>query len=115
MVRCEAYLKVVAGEKLLANASRVGARLLAGLEETALAHPGLVSNVRGRGLMCAFDAPTEEARGVILKKALEERLILLPCGPRSVRLRPPLNLSTAEAGEGVRRLRKALQALAPVQ
>jgi len=73
--------------------------------------PGKISNVRGRGLMCAFDAASAEHRSAILKAALERRLILLPCGPRSIRLRPALNLTRAEVDEAMVRLTEALAAI----
>jgi L-lysine 6-transaminase len=111
MVRCEAYLKIIQRERLVENAARTGAHLLQGLEETAAKSGGRIDNVRGRGLMCAFDTPSEAARAALLKQALEERLLILPCGKRSVRLRPPLNLSLAEADEGVSRLGRALARL----
>jgi len=68
-----------------------------------------MSNARGRGLMIAFDLPTPEQRDRAHKRAIEEGRLLLTCGTRSIRFRPPLNLSAAEAIEGVDILRRALR------
>jgi len=111
MIRCEAYLRIIERDHLLANAEKTGAHLLAGLDGVARRSQGRISNVRGRGLMCAFDAATEELRGAIVKRALEQKLIVLPCGRKSVRLRPALILTPDEANEGLARLEKALQGL----
>ena len=72
---------------------------------------GLVSNARGRGLMIAFDLPDHELRGKAHAKIVEAGCLLLTCGPRSIRFRPPLNLSAAEADAGLEMARKALKAL----
>ncbi len=109
MVRCEAYLRVMREEGLIENAARTGSRLLAGLEEVARGAGGKIDGVRGRGLMCAFDVATPDLRKEVLKRALDQRLIVMPCGQRSVRIRPPLTLSPAEADEGMERLSRALR------
>ena len=42
--------------------------------------PRFVSNVRGRGLLCAFDCPAREERDRLIEKAREKRLLVLPAG-----------------------------------
>ena len=111
MVRCEAYLRIIHRDGLIENAGRTGAHLLSRLEEIARGSAEFVTNVRGRGLMCAFDLPTPEARGEVQRRALDERLIVLACGKRSIRLRPALTLSSAEVDEGMERLRRAIAAV----
>ncbi len=59
--------------------------------------------------MIAFDLPTPEARDRVRSLAWEQGLMLLACGPRSIRFRPPLNLSAAEADTGLGLLRAALK------
>lgn len=101
MVRCTEYLRIIQEEHLIDNARIVGAQLLSMLQELAARYPTIVSNVRGRGLMIAFDAPSSEVRDRILNEAMEKGLFALASGSRSVRLRPPLNLSRDEAARGV--------------
>ena len=69
-------------------------------------------NVRGRGLMCAFDLPARETRDAVVKRMLAERVILLPCGERTVRFRPTLNVTEAELGFGLAALDRVLAAVA---
>ncbi|MDD3459066.1 MAG: aminotransferase class III-fold pyridoxal phosphate-dependent enzyme [Weeksellaceae bacterium] len=52
-----------------------------------------MSNVRGMGLFIAFDLPTTAERDALIKKAFENKLILLSCGDQSVRFRPHLNVN----------------------
>src|SRR5438132_8076616 len=57
MVRCTKYLEIIAEEKLVENARVVGDYLLGRLRELTQEFPGLVTNVRGRGLFTALDLP----------------------------------------------------------
>jgi len=43
---------------------------------------------------------------------MDEGLIVLTCGERSIRLRPALNLTAADADEGLARLHAVLAAMA---
>lgn len=108
MVRCARYLEIIEEEGLAANARAVGEHLLAGLSELEEEFPGVVSNVRGRGLFLALDLPDKAMRDRVLAACLENGLIALASGASAVRFRPALTLSREEAEEGVRKLRRAL-------
>jgi L-lysine 6-transaminase len=108
MVRCEIILETIAREGLVERAANQGARLRAGLEDLASRRPDAVSNPRGRGLMCAFDAPSPEARQQVLARGRDRGVLLLPCGERSIRFRPPLTIRPEEIDEGLRRVEAAL-------
>jgi len=108
MVRSTRYIEIIADENLVENAERQGAlllELLGGIQER---HPGLVSNVRGRGLMCAFDLSSGELRGTAMDLAREEGVLALACGERSIRFRPFLDVTEAEIREGVEALERAI-------
>jgi len=111
MVRFGRYLEVIHEERLVENARRVGEHLLRGLEELEEELGGVISGARGRGLMIAFDLPTPEARKEAHERIVENGLLLLTCGPRSIRFRPPLNLSAAEADAALQILRVSLKGL----
>jgi L-lysine 6-transaminase len=110
MVRFQRFLEIIEEDKLVDNARVVGDHLLAGLRGVEAEFPALVSNSRGRGLMIAFDT-LPEARKALLGKCFDHGLLVLPCGSRSVRFRPPLTLSRSEADHGLDILRRALQSL----
>jgi L-lysine 6-transaminase len=54
----------------------------------------VITQVRGRGLMCAFDMPSREIRDdTVARLEREEHVLVLKCGERSIRLRPPLSVT----------------------
>jgi L-lysine 6-transaminase len=111
MVRCAKYLEIIEQENLVENARTTGEHLLGRLRELAGELPA-ISNVRGRGLFVAFDLPDKETRDRTLSACLDNGLIALASGGSAVRFRPALTLSPAEADEGVRKLRRAVQVAA---
>ncbi len=111
MVRCAKYLEIIEEENLIENARAIGEHLLGRLRDLAAELPA-ISNVRGRGLFLAFDLPDKETRDRTLAACLENGLITLTSGVSALRFRPALTLSREEADEGVRKLRRAVQAAA---
>lgn len=111
MVRSQRYFEVIDEEKLVENAAKVGAHFVGELERFQQQFPKLVSNVRGRGLMAAFDLPSGEVRENALQAFMANDVMVLSSGHRSARFRPPLNLSMDEAAEGIRRMERALEEL----
>jgi acetylornithine/N-succinyldiaminopimelate aminotransferase len=88
-----ATLDVIADEGLLANVRELGGKLLSGLQR--LAGRGLLTDVRGRGLMAAADLPEPRAAEVV-KEALVQRIVLNSTGPATVRFLPPLVITEAD-------------------
>jgi L-lysine 6-transaminase len=112
MVRAQRYFEIIDEENLVENTARVGAYFIGELERFQNEFPQLVSNVRGKGLMAAFDLPSGDVRDAALKAFMGYDVMVLSSGHRSARFRPPLNLSMDEAAEGIRRMEKALKDLA---
>jgi L-lysine 6-transaminase len=111
MVRFGRYLEVIDEDRLVDNARVVGEHLRRGLEGVQAELGGVISNARGLGLMIAFDLPSPEARDKAHKRLIENGLLLLTCGVRSIRFRPPLNLTAAEADTALDIVREALRQL----
>jgi L-lysine 6-transaminase len=108
MVRCARYLEIIREDGLVANAARVGARLLDGLHALSAKH-GQITNVRGKGLFVAMDLPDGEARARIRQGCWDRGLAVLPCGPRSIRFRPPLVFTEEEAERALAVLGEVLE------
>ncbi|MBS1870568.1 MAG: acetylornithine/succinylornithine family transaminase [Actinobacteria bacterium] len=89
---------------LLASVRALGERLRAGLA----ALPG-AANVRGRGLMVAFD--TDDAPGLVRCALTEERIVLNATGPGTVRLLPPLIVTAEEIDDALARIGRLLSAV----
>ena len=64
MVRARRILEVVEDRDLITNAKVTGEHLLTRLQEIGERHAA-VTNVRGRGLLCAVDLPTGAARDAV--------------------------------------------------
>lgn len=107
MVRATRYLEIIHDEKLVENAASQGQFMLESLASLP-GHGTQFNNLRGKGLLIAFDLPTHERRQEVLLKALANEMLLLPCGNRSIRLRPHLDLSREVAEEALVRLEKVL-------
>lgn len=90
MVRAQRILEIIDEDNLVANAADVGSYLLEKLFELGEKFPYVVTNIRGRGLMCAFDLPSTQQRDQFRKMAFENGMIILPCGAKSIRFRPAL-------------------------
>jgi L-lysine 6-transaminase len=91
-VRSTHYLRIVDEEKLVENARLRGDAFLSELEGLARIHP-LITAVRGRGLLMAFDLPNGELRDAFWKGAFELGLLVVRSGERSIRLRPMLDVT----------------------
>ena len=96
MVRFTIYLELIEQEKLVQVASENGEYLLSKLLELQESSKDMVSNARGKGLFCAYDLPTTEARDKLITIMEDLGVIVLGCGHRSVRFRPHLNIKKQE-------------------
>ncbi len=110
MYRSTWYLKIIDDEKLVDNARIQGEYLMEQLAKLQKEFTD-ITNVRGSGLMCAFDLPTTEMRDTMIKKAYERGLLILKCGGQTIRLRPALNITRPEIDEALDLMRKTLKAM----
>jgi L-lysine 6-transaminase len=92
MYRAKRIFEIIDEENLVENAARMGDLLLRRLGELEKRYPEFVSNARGKGLFCAFDLPDTACRDALLTSIIKHGLILLKCGVKTIRLRPPLNV-----------------------
>ena len=98
MVRAQKYLEIIQRDNLVQNAAVKGEQLLKGLQEIADKHAA-ICNVRGRGLMCAFDLPDPKQRDEYKNAFYTNGLIVLGCGAQTIRFRPPLTVTSEEIDE----------------
>jgi L-lysine 6-transaminase len=108
MVRCARYLEIMEEDDLVATAARVGDVFRAQLERLASDFSTVVGNVRGRGLLLAFDLPDTKTRDEIRQHCWDRGFATLPCGPRSIRFRPSLIFSEQDVEKGIGILRQVL-------
>jgi acetylornithine/N-succinyldiaminopimelate aminotransferase len=70
------------------------------------AHPGLIEEVRGSGLLTGLKL--KPPMGEVINAAADEKLLTVGAGDNVVRLLPPLNVTEDELAEAVARLDRAL-------
>ncbi|NHZ85104.1 MAG: aminotransferase class III-fold pyridoxal phosphate-dependent enzyme, partial [Planctomycetia bacterium] len=68
-------------------------------------------NPRGKGLFCAFDLDSGEKRDKLRGLIQEEGAIMLGCGVKTIRFRPPVNISKDEIDIGIECIRRAIKRL----
>tara|TARA_Y100000741_G_scaffold271259_1_gene211364 strand:- start:234 stop:722 length:489 start_codon:yes stop_codon:yes gene_type:complete len=108
MVRFTIYLEIIEQENLVKKAKDSGDYLLDHLMTLQNDYPDLVSNSRGKGLFCAFDLPNSGARDELATVLMDNKVIVLGSGDRSIRFRPHLNIKTEEIDTGISAIRKSL-------
>jgi L-lysine 6-transaminase len=113
MVRARRILEVIERDGLIESTANLGLHLLDRLGQLAAKHP-FIREVRGRGLMCALSLPDPATRDQVLAALRsEEHVLMLGCGPRSVRFRPALTVSRAELDAAVAALDRVLSRSVP--
>jgi L-lysine 6-transaminase len=112
MVRSRRILEIIEADGLFDRSAKAGSYLLNELQGLADRHATLVSNPRGRGLMCAIDLPDGTRRDDVITRLREKQVLVLPCGERTIRFRPALTVTTDELKVGVQALDDVLGQLA---
>ncbi len=107
MVRVERYIQIIEEENLLENATKIGEEVTSALAKFA-EETGKINNVRGRGLMIAFDLPSEEKRDAVMAALYKNNVIMLPCGDLSMRFRPVLDMTSADGKLAVEKIIQSL-------
>ena len=111
MVRFTIYLEIIEQERLVSAASENGKYLLNQLTVLQDKFPSLVSNARGKGLFCAFDLPDTKSRDDLAMVLMENKVIVLGSGEKSIRFRPHLNVKKEEIDIGISAIQKSLNSL----
>ncbi len=109
VMRLKLIMEVIEKENLVENARNVGVYLLEQLIRLEQKFPNMISNARGKGLMCAIDLPTAEQRNALIHELYEDGLISLGCGTKSIRFRPHLNVTKEEIQLSIDKFYKALE------
>ncbi len=106
MVRFGRILDIIEEDSLVQNAATVGKHLVSKLHDLSERHEHL-SNPRGLGLFCAIDMPDTHSRDAVIKQCMKDGLMILSCGPKTIRFRPPLTITSDQIDEGLNILENA--------
>jgi L-lysine 6-transaminase len=110
MVRGRRYIEIIEQEKLIQRAATTGAFFLNELQKLA-GEFFSVSNVRGKGLMLAFDLPDQDKRNALFARLFEEGVLVLKSGVNGIRFRPQLDIAEADILKGMAAFRKVLKTI----
>jgi 4-aminobutyrate aminotransferase len=97
---------------LVANAAERGDQAIAGLRPLIDRFDGLVTDVRGKGLMLGVEFDTAEHGHAVELACFERGLLVLGSGKSSVRLSPALTVSEAEVTTALRIFTEAVASVA---
>jgi L-lysine 6-transaminase len=100
MVRSAKILEIIDEENLCGNAAKMGSYLQNSLTEISVKKP-IIGNIRGKGLLTAFDFPDKAKREKFIKAGLEKNVMFLGCGDHSIRFRPALIINNKHIDEGL--------------
>ncbi|HUX66116.1 MAG TPA: aspartate aminotransferase family protein [Terriglobales bacterium] len=117
----KAVLDFIEAQNLQANTQKVGDYLKAGLQRLQEKHP-LIGEVRGLGLLLGVELvrdrltkePAAKETNALLARCREQRILVGKGGlyGNVIRISPPMNISTDDADEFLRRFDRSLAALA---
>lgn len=110
-----ATLNVIEKEGLNERAATVGQYIMDALCEIQMRHPSM-GDVRGRGMMIGVEVVKDKTtkkrapdlRDLVVTKAFEKGLLLLPCGRNTIRFAPALNIPTPFVEDGLRLFEEAI-------
>jgi len=100
MVRSSKIMEIIDEDNLCENAAQMGQYLQDNLADIASRHPTM-TNVRGKGLLTAFDFPDKETRDKFINLGLDKHVMYLGCGSKSIRFRPALIIEKNHIDEGL--------------
>ena len=95
---------------LVENARERGDQAMGLLGELAGRFPGVITEIRGKGLMIGIEFDSPERAEAVQWAAFERGLLVLECGKQTVRMCPPLIVTADEMVTGVRIFGEAVAA-----
>lgn len=117
-----ATLRVILRDGLPARAAALGHRIAAG---AAAWHQPLITEIRAFGMMIGFELDEARLNALAAVRAagkpasiwlagelLRDGLLVVPAGPKVIRWLPPLNLTDAQANEGLALFKSSLERVA---
>jgi L-lysine 6-transaminase len=105
MVRSSKILEIIEEDNLCAKAAESGQYLQNKLMKIAQNTP-IISNIRGKGLLTAFDFPDKITRDEFIRIGMEKKVMFLGCGSHTIRFRPALIIEKNNIDEGLDILQK---------
>lgn len=103
MVRASIIIEAIRDNNYVENAATMGNYFIQKLKTVEE-----IQNVRGRGLMIAFDLETSDRRDEVFGNLQKRKLLALKCGEKGIRFRPHLTISSKDIDTAITYLKNAL-------
>ncbi len=107
MVRSAKIMEIIAEDNLCDNAAETGAYLQQELLKLSQEFD-FISNIRGLGLLTAFDFAQPQQRNLFIQEGLKHNVMFLGCGARTIRFRPALIMQKSEIDTGMAVMKNVL-------
>jgi len=108
MVRATRIIEIIEEGNLIQNTAIQGEKMLDGLESIAAESHDTVSNVRGIGLMIAYDLPDQGKRDTMLGTMFDNGLLAMKSGDHSIRFRGMLDTPEEAVNEALEIVAKSI-------
>jgi 4-aminobutyrate aminotransferase len=104
-------IEIIEKEKLMKNAKKMGKYFMKRLKELQQKYPEKIVDVRGVGLMIGVEFKDKKRRNLVVQQAFKQKLLLLGCGFKTLRIAPPLIIREDVADHGLFILEKIVKDL----
>jgi 4-aminobutyrate aminotransferase len=104
-------IEIMEKEKLIDNANIMGDYFMKRFKEMQERYPEKIVDVRGLGLMIGVEFNDEKQRDIVVQKAFKNKLLLLGCGFKTLRIAPPLIIKEDDANQGISIIEKIVREL----
>lgn len=109
MVRAARILQIIEEDNLIEHVAQTGEYFLEKLQEVSEEYR--ITNVRGRGFMCACDLPSKTLRDEFIKIGMRKGVLFLGCAERSIRFRPALVMQKDDINHAILVMKQVLHEL----
>ena len=97
-------MDIIANKKFLKNVKNISKYFLINLNKIKEKYPGVIKEIRGRGLLIGIQLHTDQAN--FIKKLMENKLLTIRAAENVVRILPPLNVKKNEIDQALRLIKK---------
>ena len=104
-------IRTIESQKILENVNSISSYLMDGLQKMQKEYPSVIKEVRGKGLLIGVALTEKFNNTEILKKSLQEKLVIGRAANNTIRLLPALNIKKELGAKILHRLNKIFSML----
>jgi len=97
-------MDIISNKKFLKNVKNISKYFLVNLNKIKEKYPGVIKEIRGRGLLIGIQLHTDQAN--FIKKLMDNKLLTIRAAENVVRILPPLNVKKNEIDQAIKVIEK---------